>query len=291
MARVLLLVTSWRYRKTDLGYYISNDTILLLFPEKIETVIAVEGGKVDLQCDITPPSRDDDVALVLWYKDESTTPLYSLDSRRRGLYQAKHAPGQEIMGRAFLDMSTHPTVLKLEKLKAEDEGEYRCRVDFKIARSRNSLVILEIIIPPKKPVIKDINGEVLQRVSGAHNLGSRLVLICEVEGGKPPPSVTWWKDSVLLDDTYQVHSHVVRNELVVDSLDRNDLHTSYACHASNNNISLPAVTSVMVDMNPSSLIFGFIVEYLLELPSSSYARNKIEAHHTSVYSLVKGQYV
>ncbi|GBL71779.1 hypothetical protein AVEN_228490-1, partial [Araneus ventricosus] len=37
--------------------------------------------------------------------------------------------------------------------------------------------------PPKKPVIKDINGEVLQRVSGAHNLGSRLVLICEVEGG------------------------------------------------------------------------------------------------------------
>ncbi|GFQ79674.1 uncharacterized protein TNCT_129201 [Trichonephila clavata] len=156
----------------------------LIIEEKIETVIAVEGGKVDLQCDITPPSSEDDVALVLWYKDESTTPLYSLDSRRRGLYQAKHAPGQEIMGRAFLDMSTHPTVLKLEKLKAEDEGEYRCRVDFKIARSRNSLVILEIIIPPKKPVIKDSDGEILQRVSGAHNLGSRLLLICEVEGGR-----------------------------------------------------------------------------------------------------------
>lgn len=105
----------------------------------------MEGGKVDLQCDITPPSKEDEVALVLWYKDESTTPLYSLDSRRRGLYQAKHAPGQEIEGRAFLDMSTHPTLLKIEKLKAEDEGEYRCRVDFKIARSRNSLVILEII--------------------------------------------------------------------------------------------------------------------------------------------------
>lgn len=100
---------------------------------------------MDLQCDITPPSTNDEVALVLWYKDESTTPLYSLDSRRRGLYQAKHAPGQEIEGRAYLDMSTHPTVLKLERLKAEDEGEYRCRVDFKIARSRNSLVILEII--------------------------------------------------------------------------------------------------------------------------------------------------
>ncbi|KAG8189767.1 hypothetical protein JTE90_017684 [Oedothorax gibbosus] len=217
--------------------------------KKIETVIAVEGGKVDLGCDITPPSSSDDVALVLWYKDESTTPLYSLDSRRRGLYQAKHAPGQEIVGRAILDMSARPTVLRVEGLKAEDEGEYRCRVDFKIARSRNSLVILEIIIPPKKPVIKDNTGEILQRVSGPHNLGSRLKLICEVEGGKPTPTVTWWKDSLLLDDSFQVHNHVVRNELIVDSLDRGDLHSSYSCHASNNNISLPSVASVMIDMN------------------------------------------
>ncbi|GFS64030.1 uncharacterized protein NPIL_437571 [Nephila pilipes] len=81
--------------------------------------------------------------------------------------------------------------------------------------------------------------------------------------GKPPPTVTWWKDSVLLDDTYQVHSHVVRNELVVDSLDRSDLHSSYACHASNNNISLPAVTSVTVDMNrKSSLIPWTLLFYL-----------------------------
>ncbi|XP_071035295.1 protein turtle homolog B isoform X1 [Parasteatoda tepidariorum] len=234
-----------------IGIYILNSAVGVApeITEKIETVIAVEGGKVGLTCDITPPSTEDDVALVLWYKDESTTPLYSLDSRRRGLYQAKHAPGQEIMGRAFLDMSTNPTILKLEQLKAEDEGEYRCRVDFKIARSRNSLVILEIIIPPKKPIIKDQSEDVLQRVSGPHNLGSRLILICEVEGGKPPPTVTWWKDSILLDDSYQVHSHIVRNELVVDSLDRNDLHSSFSCQASNNNISAPVVTSVTLDMN------------------------------------------
>ncbi|GFV36476.1 hypothetical protein TNCV_2259951 [Trichonephila clavipes] len=42
-----------------------------------------------------------------------------------------------------------------------------------------------IQIPPKKPVIKDSDGEILQRVSGAHNLGSRLLLICEVEGASP----------------------------------------------------------------------------------------------------------
>lgn len=67
--------------------------------------------------------------------------------------------------------------------------------------------------------------------------------------GKPPPAVTWWKDSILLDDSYQAHNHVVRNELVIDSLDRSDLHSAYTCQASNNNISVPAVNAVTVDMN------------------------------------------
>ncbi|GFQ79671.1 uncharacterized protein TNCT_129191 [Trichonephila clavata] len=95
---------------------------------------------------------------------------------------------------------------------------------------------------------------------------------------KPPPTVTWWKDSVLLDDTYQVHSHVVRNELVVDSLDRSDLHSSYACHASNNNISLPAVTSVTVDMNrKSSLIPKTLLFYLTGSSGGFYCPGSIRA--------------
>ncbi|KFM81266.1 hypothetical protein X975_10083, partial [Stegodyphus mimosarum] len=59
----------------------------------------------------------------------------------------------------------------------------------------------------------------------------------------------WWKDSILLEGTYQVYPHMVRNELVVDSLDRNDLHSAFSCQASNNNISVPAVTSVTVELN------------------------------------------
>lgn len=44
--------------------------------------------------------------------------------------------------------------------------------------------MVSLLVPPKRPVIKDINGEVLQRVAGPYNLGSRLILICESEGGK-----------------------------------------------------------------------------------------------------------
>ncbi|UYV62693.1 hypothetical protein LAZ67_2001594, partial [Cordylochernes scorpioides] len=37
--------------------------------------------------------------------------------------------------------------------------------------------------PPKKPIIKDVNGEVLEGEIGPFNEGDRLDLICEVEGG------------------------------------------------------------------------------------------------------------
>lgn len=67
--------------------------------------------------------------------------------------------------------------------------------------------------------------------------------------GKPPPAVTWWKDSILLDDSYQIHNHVVRNELVLETLDRSDLHSAFTCQANNNNMSVPAVNAVTVDMN------------------------------------------
>lgn len=43
---------------------------------------AVVRGKVALPCDITPPTPDDSVALILWYKDDALTPIYTLDSRK-----------------------------------------------------------------------------------------------------------------------------------------------------------------------------------------------------------------
>lgn len=48
----------------------------------------------------------------------------------------------------------------------------------------HNIVEIPFSVPPKRPVIKDVNGEILQRVAGPYNLGSRLLLICEAEGGK-----------------------------------------------------------------------------------------------------------
>lgn len=68
--------------------------------------------------------------------------------------------------------------------------------------------------------------------------------------GKPTPSLTWWRESVLLDDSYEVSGEgVVRNEIEITSLQRHDLMAVFTCQASNNNVTVPLSKYVTVDMN------------------------------------------
>ncbi|CAL1288955.1 unnamed protein product, partial [Larinioides sclopetarius] len=218
--------------------------------ETVTSVLGITGSKVALPCNITPPVQDDAVALILWYKDDITKPIYSVDARKTSIDQARHVTGHAVSSRVSLSLDDNPSMLFLENLTEEDEGEYRCRVDFRRARSRNGIVFLQLVVPPKKPIITDQNGEILESLIGPYNEGDNLHLICEAEEGKPLPSVTWWRESVLLDDTYTVTPHgVVRNELEILSLKRHDLMAVFTCQASNNNFSQPAVAAVTVDMN------------------------------------------
>ena len=47
------------------------------------------------------------------------------------------------------------SMLKIIGVHSSDEGEYRCRVDFKSAPTRNSIAKLTVIVPPSEPVILD----------------------------------------------------------------------------------------------------------------------------------------
>ena len=70
--------------------------------------------------------------------------------------------------------------------------------------------------------------------------------------GRPTPRVTWWRDHALLDDVSEMVDEaagVVTNELRLVQLRRSDLHSILTCQASNNNISVPASTSVKLDMH------------------------------------------
>lgn len=213
-------------------------------------LIGVVGGKAALPCNITPPTPDDAVSLVLWYKEESATPIYSLDARKGNLDQARHASSEGLTTRSYFSTLHKSAHLLIENLVEEDAGLYRCRADFRKARTRNFAVHLDIIVPPERPVIKDSSEEVLPSLIGPFNEGERLVLTCETSGGKPRPTLNWWRESVLLDDSYESTARgIIRNELEIKSLQRHDLMAVLTCAANNNNISAPVSAQVTIDLN------------------------------------------
>ena len=70
-----------------------------------------------------------------------------------------------------------------------------------------------------------------------------------VVAGDPSPQVNWWKENVLVDQTYEsTYSHVVQNTVKIGPLTRSDLGTVLTCLSSNNNISVPVSSKVSIYM-------------------------------------------
>lgn len=116
-----------------------------MFPTASITYTAVAKSKAALPCDISAPSPDDSVTLVLWYKDESLAPIYTLDSRRGHVAQALQSSVPDMAKRAHFNMANDPAFLQIDPVEEADAGEYRCRVDFRKARSVNTVINLRVI--------------------------------------------------------------------------------------------------------------------------------------------------
>lgn len=73
--------------------------------------------------------------------------------------------------------------------------------------------------------------------------------------GSPPPAVTWWKETALLDHhSEQLTDDTVRNVFVIEKLTRNHLNAVFTCQATNNNFTIPLMTTVTVSMIRKYLI-------------------------------------
>ncbi|UYV71404.1 hypothetical protein LAZ67_8003007 [Cordylochernes scorpioides] len=109
------------------------------------TVVGEAGDKVSLPCDVNPDTPDDEVVLVMWFKDDFVAPIYSLDARRRAVSQARHAVSDHLATRAYLTLGPRPALLEIAGLEQSDDGHYRCRVDFRKAQTRNADIHLKVI--------------------------------------------------------------------------------------------------------------------------------------------------
>ncbi|XP_031328337.1 uncharacterized protein LOC116159494 [Photinus pyralis] len=106
----------------------------------------VSGDPAYLPCDIATSVPNDHVLLVLWYKEDLGTPIYSVDGRERDFGLAERWSDENVFAnRAYFMPEKQPAELGVDHIRESDQGVYRCRVDFKIAQTRNSKVNLTVI--------------------------------------------------------------------------------------------------------------------------------------------------
>ncbi|CAO1439809.1 unnamed protein product [Diamesa tonsa] len=204
-----------------------------------------------MPCNLTSQIEGDRVALVIWYKEGQTTPIYSYDARDSNALDGGSHHGGNQSGKYYFNTSLNPATFTVTHLQSEDEGIYRCRVDFLRSPTKNSKIQLVVIIPPENLLILDDKGKHIPNyILGPYNEGTSINLTCISSGGRPLPKLTWWRDNVLLTGLQmKLSDKRIRNVLYLKNLGRKDLLASYICQSSNNNITEPIASSVMIDLN------------------------------------------
>lgn len=225
----------------------------LAFSDIVRKVEAVLGKLGELSCNLASDIRDDRVALVIWYKEGKTTPIYSYDARDSKAVDGGSHHGTNLDGKYYFNTSLlNPATFAIANLVLNDEGTYRCRVDFIRSPTKNTKVQLSVIVPPENIQILNEGGKHIQHwILGPYNEGSSVNLTCISSGGSPKPKLTWWHNNQLIDDIVDKldEDKKVTNILHLRNLDRKDLQSSYTCRSSNNNVTDPLQSSVMMDLN------------------------------------------
>ncbi|KAF7280091.1 hypothetical protein GWI33_006418 [Rhynchophorus ferrugineus] len=170
----------------------------------------------------------------------------------RGAYitRPKHWKDDSLEGRALYQCMTTPSTLSIDKVVESDEGEYRCRIDYLKSPTKNLRVSLSIIVPPSRPTIIDEKGKEVIEYAGPYEEGGDMVLQCVVTGGKPEPSIKWWREGKLIESSAMRSGfeNVLTSQLTVRGLRRADQHARFTCQASNNNISQPMAVTRSIEI-------------------------------------------
>ncbi|XP_032597562.1 uncharacterized protein LOC6569654 [Drosophila grimshawi] len=220
-------------------------------PVSTVAVEAVLGRTASLPCDIEPEAKDDRVYMVLWFRESAGKPLYSFDVRGRQFEKALYWSDTNSFGpRAYFVTGQQPAKLSVENIQLDDEGVYRCRVDFQNSPTRNHRINLTVIVPPHQILVYDASGRDVAGAVGPLLEGDNIVLTCEVRGGRPEPTVTWLNGTRTLEagSGVSMGRHVTVNRLEVPQITRSALNNTYRCQASNTKLVAPVERSIRIEM-------------------------------------------
>ncbi|OTF83693.1 Immunoglobulin domain containing protein, partial [Euroglyphus maynei] len=235
------------------------------------------GESISLPCNITPSiTIDDDVSLILWYRDDQSTPIYTVDARGLGntLKTAKHFHDNNIFDgdddvddRITFNITYPISYLRFKQTRAHDTAEYRCRVDFRRDRTINRVMKLNVIgmFPANKLTIFDDNNNNINDIAGPFNEDEPLNLTCISEGGHPIPKVRWWKGEQLINDgdgdddgdisvsNVIIDNNksliIVKNVIKFKKMLRKHLMMPITCESMNTNLTVPITKTILIDLN------------------------------------------
>ncbi|XP_069171583.1 synaptogenesis protein syg-2 [Procambarus clarkii] len=234
-------------------------------------VYAVRGQTARLPCNLTTPPEDP-VIVVLWYKNGTKIPVFSVDFRSRGLQEAGSGstrPSDAFGGRATFQeqQGGWSWVLVVREVEFTDQGEFRCRLDFQSSPTHNGRVLLRVVDLPRQLRIYSPGGALVEGVPSVQE-DQPLTLSCRATGGEPLPNVTWWSGPTLLDSeaeewqeggsslatpTATPTASYVTNTLHVAALTRAHLVHNLTCTAANTPALPPLSASVFLRETDSEL--------------------------------------
>lgn len=129
---------------------------------------------------------------MIWYKEGKTTPIYSYDARDSKAADTGSHHGTSSDGKYYFNTSSlNPATFEIANLTIDDEGTYRCRVDFLRSPTKNTKAQLNVIIPPVHLLIlNEVGKHIPHYILGPYNEGSSVNLTCVSSGGRPFPKLT-----------------------------------------------------------------------------------------------------
>ncbi|KAJ8925413.1 hypothetical protein NQ315_009245, partial [Exocentrus adspersus] len=172
------------------------------------------------------------------------------DLRGRSFNKALHWSDPQMFGpRAYFVTVSKPAALTLDSVQLDDEAIYLCRVDFKTTPTRNFAINLTVIVPPYQLLLYDNSGRNVSGAIGPLVEGSDLILKCEVRGGRPTPTVSWFMNERMVEGQLEaIGNHVMVNRLEVNGVTRDHLNSTFKCQASNTKLVMPYEKTVHLEL-------------------------------------------
>ncbi|XP_068217398.1 nephrin-like isoform X2 [Palaemon carinicauda] len=213
------------------------------------TVTGIKGGSAALPCDVSHP-RDDTIFLILWFRDNLTTPIYRFDDRSLARGGKSHWFDEDKLGmRAVLDVTASSAHLRLTSLHMSDQGFYKCRVDFKLQPTKTTRVSLNVVGTPQPSIIWYEGSAIIDQIMESEEPEPQT----EIPEANFNTSQNPWAAETTTPMTVVTSGSLVAEEafntLNLGPLTRGDLKKLLTCRASNNNITAAVSATVMVEMN------------------------------------------